>query len=246
MARLHARLARRFDLLTEDVAVGPLRVRFTRVADPEAVLDRVCAKIDLYERDTGQRVQGDSLGLPYWAELWDSAIGLGAWLAARDRPDGLRVLDLGCGMGLAGTVAALLRADVMFADMEPDCLLFARLNGLRYDPAGDRVTARLTNWQTDDLGQTFDRILGSDVLYDRTQWPYLHAFFRRHLAVGGKILLGEPGRQSGDDFLPWIEEKGWTLTRQEQPVPTRSRPIRLFELTPAAPPVPSPGTPGQG
>ncbi|HEX8323980.1 MAG TPA: hypothetical protein VF595_08700 [Tepidisphaeraceae bacterium] len=229
-SRLHARLARRFDLLTEDIPVGPLRIRFTRVADPQAVLDQICARIDRYERDTGNRVQNDSLGLPYWAELWDSAIGMGTWLAARDRLDGLSVMDLGCGMGLSGTVAALLRARVLFADLETDCLLFARLNGLRYDPTGRRVAARRVNWQTDDLGQRFDRILGSDVLYDRTQWPHLDRFFRRHLAPGGRVLLGEPGRQSGDDFLPWVAEKGWILTRYEQPVPTRTRPIRLFEL----------------
>ena len=225
--RLHARLAARFDVLTDDVAVGPLRVRFTRVADPQAVLDAVCAKIDTYERQTGERVKGDGLGLPYWAELWDSAVGVGAWLVRGGPLEGERVLDLGCGMGLAGTVAAMLRADVLMADMEPECLLFARRNGLRYSP---RVRARRTNWQTDDLRERFDLILGSDVLYDRTQWPHLDAFFRRHLADGGRVLLGEPGRQSGDDFLPWLAGRGWAVTRHEQAVPSRSRPIRLIEL----------------
>ena len=240
LARLKARLARQFDLITEPVPVGPLRVQFTRVADPQAVLDQICAAIDLHEKTTGQRVKGDSLGLPYWAELWDSAIGIGAWLVKHgplddrpadesNRPAGRqRVLDLGCGMGLAGTVAAMLRADVLFADLEPACLLFARLNGLRYS---EHVAARRTNWQTDDLRQKFDLIIGSDVLYDRTQWPHLDAFFRRHLADNGRVLLGEPGRQSGDDFLPWLTDKGWTIARHEQPVPTRSRPIRLIELT---------------
>ena len=242
MARLHARLAGRFDLLTEVIPVGPLRVHFTRVADPEAVLDAICAKIDLHERLTGQRVLGDSLGLPYWAELWDSAIGVGTWMAKTDWlvpapvagapvgqvPPRLKVLDLGCGMGLAGTVAAMLRADVMLADLEPDCVLFARLNAIRY---GNRVLARQVNWQTDDLAERFDRVLGSDVLYDRTQWPFLDAFFKNHLTPGGRVLLGEPGRQSGDDFLEWIDGRGWSLTRQVQPVPTRTVPIRLFELT---------------
>jgi predicted nicotinamide N-methyase len=228
-------LAKRFDLLTEAIPVGPLRVQFTRVADPQAVLDQICADIDRHEKTTGQRVKGDQLGLPYWAELWDSAIGIGTWLAKTDwlKPDlilsdqPLKVMDLGCGMGLAGTVAAMLRADVLFADLEPPCLLFALLNGLRYSSA---VQARKTNWQTDDLGQRFDRIIGSDVLYDRTQWPFLDTFFRKHLAPGGRILLGEPGRQSGDDYLDWIQDKGWTLVRREQPVPTRSVSIRLLEL----------------
>ena len=226
IAEAHARVARRFAVVTEPIAVGPLRVQFTRVADPEAVLDAVCDRIDRHERATGRRVQGDGLGLPYWAELWDSAVGVGAWLVEHDRIEDQSVLDLGCGMGLAGTVAAMLRASVVLADMETECLPFARLNAMRY---GDRVVARKTNWQTDDLGQRFDRVLGSDVLYDRGQWPFLDAFFKRHLAPGGRVILGEPGRQSGDDFLDWVEGRGWELTRREQRVPTRT--IRLFELS---------------
>lgn len=229
--RLQARLAARFDLVDETIPIGPLRVQFTRVADPEKVLDELCERIDAHERTTGQRIQSDELGLPYWAELWDSAIGIGTWIAA-GRHSVLNpqhsVLDLGCGMGLAGTVAALMGADVLFADIERDCLLFSSLNGSRYS---DRVRARKVNWQTDDLGERFDLIIGSDVLYDKTQWPYLDTFFRNHLAANGKILLGEPGRMSGDLFLPWIEPHGWTLRRFEQIVPTRTVPIRLFELS---------------
>ncbi|MGC4034100.1 MAG: methyltransferase [Tepidisphaeraceae bacterium] len=227
LLRLQHRLAKRFDLTTEAVPVGPLRVQFTRVSDPQAVLDEICARIDRHEKQTGQRVTSDSLGLPYWAELWDSSIGVGAYLVSQGPLDGRAVMDLGCGMGLAGTVAAMLRADVLMADYETACLGFARLNGLRYG----RASARKVNWQTDDLGRKFDIIIGSDVLYDRTQWPFLDAFFRRHLAENGKILLGEPGRQSGDDFLPWLTDKGWHVHRREQKVQTRSVPIRLIELS---------------
>ncbi len=244
IARLQARLERRFDLLIEPVPVGPLRVQFARVSDPQKVLDDLCRKIDVYEKTTGQRVAGDQLGLPYWAELWDSAIGVGQWLvgdsatwAAKDRTryalaDQLApppaVLDLGCGMGLAGTVAAMLGAKVVFGDIERDCLLFASLNGLRY--SGD-VSARRVDWQNDDLRQRFDILIGSDVLYDKTQWEYLDVFFRRHLTLGGRVVLGEPGRQTGDRFIGWIQERGWSLHHHVERVPTRTAPIRLFILT---------------
>jgi predicted nicotinamide N-methyase len=237
IARLEQRLARQFDLVTEPIPVGPLRVQFTRVADPERVLDELCERIDAQERLTGQRISGDEMGLPYWAELWDSAIGVGQWLIKdRDarglahpeetRPP-LRVLDLGCGMGLAGAVAAMLGAEVLMADIERPCLLFAQLNGLRYNPT---VRARRVDWQRDDLGERFDLIIGSDVLYDKTQWVFLDPFFRKHLADGGRVILGEPGRQTGDLFLPWIEQRGWTLVRHIERVPTRTVPVRLFQL----------------
>ncbi len=250
ISRLEARLRARFDIVQEPVPVGPLRVMFTRVRDPETVLNELCDKIDRHERLTGQRIHGDQLGLPYWAELWDSSIGVGQWLVAESGQSAVSsrqfnaenatsspancppltahsVLDLGCGMGLAGTVAAMLGADVTFADIESESLLFALLNGLSYNP---RVRARRVDWQSDDLEQRFDLIIGSDVLYERSQWGHLDAFFRRHLAKNGKIILGEPGRQTGDIWLDWIADKRWTLKRHTQTVPTRTTPIRLFEL----------------
>jgi predicted nicotinamide N-methyase len=245
---LERRLARQFDLVTETIPVGPLRVQFTRVADPERVLDEICQRIDDYERTTGQRISGDQMGLPYWAELWESAVGVGQWLV-RDRDSwerrggaavdvltessakrsyAPRVLDLGCGMGLAGTVAAMLGAEVLMADIEQPCLLFARLNAMRYKPD---VRARRVDWQRDDLGERFDLIIGSDVLYDRTQWVFLEPFFRQHLAPSGRVILGEPGRQTGDLFIPWIQERGWTFSQHTERVTTRPVPVRLFELT---------------
>lgn len=253
--QLQRRIARDYVTITDRMKLGPLELPFTRVADPDTVLDDVAAKVDLAERLSGKRV-GDVQHLPYWAELWDSAIGLGTWLATEPvaktayanrqlvggrlpqfvpppkynhpgtRPN---VLDLGCGMGLAGTVAAALGANVLFADLEQPALLFALLNSHRY---ADRVRTRQLNWQTDDLGERFELILGADILYERKQWDYLEPFWRKHLTPGGKVLVGEPGRQTGDQFPAWIQDRGWELRIEEQPVVTRPRPIRLFMLTP--------------
>jgi predicted nicotinamide N-methyase len=143
------------------------------------------------------------------------------------RPAGANVLDLGCGMGLSGTAAAALGARVLFADLEAAALLFARLNSLPYR---DRVRARRTDWRRDDLAERFELILGADILYERKQWEHLEPFWRAHLASSGSILLGEPGRPTGDMFPEWISERGWTLETIFQPVPTRERPIRLFLL----------------
>jgi len=207
--------------------IGPLDFSFTRIADPDRVLDEVAAAVDLEQRLTGKR-ESQVQHLPYWAEVWDSAAGIGQQLLeGKSDLAGRRVLDLGCGQGLAGCVAAALGADVLLADLEPPALLFARLNSLQ---SAGRVRTRQLNWQTDNLDQTFDFILGADILYDRAQWIYLEAFWRRHLVEGGCVLLGEPGRQSGDQFVDWIEPAGWNLRQFEQPVATRPTPIRIFEL----------------
>ena len=244
--RLLGRIGRRYRMTSEQVQIGSVRFDFTRIADPNRVLDEVAAEADLRDRWEGHRIDGNELHLPYWAELWDSARGIGLHLAqgwgqrlellekTRQRSAGtaetirrqpLRALDLGCGMGMAGTVAAALGAQVTFADLEAPALLFAQLNSL---PWRRRVRTRRLNWQRDHLGERFDVIIGADILYERTQWPFLQSFWREHLAVGGTLLLGEPGRQTGDGFVDWIGSQGWRLDIREVPVSTRPRPIRIF------------------
>ena len=229
--------------------MGRLSLEFTRIADPDRVLDEVANEVDLRERLTGRHDDEQDVHLPYWAELWDSGLGIGQFLvegsgfgvqgSVRSRPrvpvlnpepltlNPPSVLDLGCGMGLAGTVAAALGARVMLADVEPSALLFARLNSLRW---ASRVRTRRLDWRTDGLAETFDLILGADLLYERSQWEFLEPFWRRHLAPRGTVLLGEPGRQTGDLFIDWIARRGWKMCVSEEELATRQRPIRIFQL----------------
>jgi predicted nicotinamide N-methyase len=220
------RIHRRFQTVTEEIGVGATSIRFTRAADPNRVLDDIVAEEDRREKVTGVRLD-DPQHLPYWAELWDSARGVAAAMAKMDLGAGTRVLDLGCGMGLCGAAAAALGAKVLLADLEPPAVMFARLNCL---PFGRRVRARQLNWQIDRLRERFDLIFGADILYERKQWEFLNEFWKAHLADGGTILLGEPGRQSGDLFVPWIRERGWGLDESIEELGGGGKRIRIFEL----------------
>jgi predicted nicotinamide N-methyase len=251
--RLLWRIHRSYATQTQEVQIRSVKFSFTRIADPDSVLDRVAEEADRRERLTGRRESDEQFHLPYWAELWDSALGLsqfmvhhGLRVGEKTGPDPLfsppanggktgsgapfrpvRVLDLGCGMGLSGTIAAALGAEVMFADIETPALLFARLNSL---PWKSRITTRRLNWRTDQLDRTFDLILGADILYERAQWEFLEPFWRSHLTPGGAVLLGEPGRQTGDLFIDWIRQHPWRMQLFEEPVPQRAKPIRIFLL----------------
>jgi len=227
--RLLSRISKQHEIITREISIGDLRIPFTQIKDPDRVLDDIVAEADRREKISGQRESDDELHLPYWAELWDSAMGVGHFLC-NSQPaicNHQSVLDLGCGMGLAGAVAAALGHRVLLADIEPDALLFARVNAMQFD--GD-VRARRIDWRRDRLGEMFDLILGADVLSDKSQWDYLDLFFRAHLRDGGGVILGEPGRQTGEMFIAWINGKGWRLEQSEQPVVTRPKPIRLFRL----------------
>lgn len=247
--KLLARLCKKYDVTETEYLIGPMRVPFVRVTNADTVLDQVCLEIDEIEKRTGEKVPDQLMHMPYWAELWDSAYGVGQWLVERGlevvgrrsevgrgsaavqptthNPQPPHTLDLGCGMGFAGTVAAMLGHRVVFADLEVPALLFAKLNSL---PWSKRVKCLQLNWQTDHLNEKFDLIIGADVLYEKSQWVFLEPFFRAHLAENGVVLLGEPGRDSGDVFIDWIQKRGWTFKMSEQKVFSRDRAIRLFEL----------------
>src|SRR5689334_19208656 len=85
-ARLTHRIARRYQTITQPLRIGHLDLTFTRIKEPDRVLDQIVEEEDRRERVTGQRKNGDELHLPYWAELWDSSFGLGAHLASSRSP----------------------------------------------------------------------------------------------------------------------------------------------------------------
>ncbi|MGD0463781.1 MAG: methyltransferase [Tepidisphaeraceae bacterium] len=225
--RLLARIQRKYPTTTEDLDLGGVTLRFTRVADPNRVLDEVAAEEDRREKISPIRLP-EPQHLPYWAELWESALGIAAVVTKMKFTPSTRVLDLGCGMGLAGAAAAAMGAEVMLVDLETPALLFAKLNCL---PLRRRVRIRQLNWQADRLNEQFDLILGADILYDRKQWKFLDEFFKAHLAKEGSVLLGEPGRQSGDLFVPWIAQRGWNLREGSQLARPQGKAIRVFSLT---------------
>jgi predicted nicotinamide N-methyase len=227
-AALLSRIQRRFPTVTDRLRFGAVEIAFTRVADPNRVLDEVAAEEDRREKNDGVR-HTEPLHLPYWAELWDSGGGIAMHLANRwgDRLAGKNVLDLGCGQGLAGCIAAKCGACVTFADLEAPALLFAAFNASRIS---SRIRTRRLNWQHDHLNDKFDLIIGADILYERSQWMHLESFWKAHLAAAGVVVLGEPGRPTGDDFVTWIKARGWSLETTVQPVTTRDKPIRIFEL----------------
>ncbi len=217
--QLRARLERRYPLATREVAVAELRLPITVVADPDQVLLEM-------EQGIARSGRDEPRWQPYWADSWESAVGLGELLGQRDLA-GQQVLDLGCGMGLAGTVAAARGAQVLFADAAPPSLLFARWNSW---PWRARVDARCVDWQRDDLGRRFELILGADILYDSADWPHLDRFWRRHLAAGGEVLLGEPSRTQSNGFPTWIQDQGWRLQPSIVDVAVRPRRIRIWSL----------------
>jgi predicted nicotinamide N-methyase len=139
--------------------------------------------------------------LPYWAELWPSGLALARVVRRRD-VDGLRVLELGCGLAVPSIVAALGGAQVLATDWSPEALEVAAANAERN---GAEVEVELVSWSDSarlESGAPWDLVLGADLLYEQRNVDQLLALLP---SLGGEILLAEPGRPPSVWFFDEVE-----------------------------------------
>jgi predicted nicotinamide N-methyase len=144
--------------------------------------------------------------LPYWADLWPSAVAL-AHVVARRPPVGRRVVELGCGIALPGIVAARGgAADVLLADWSPDAVAFAADNAARN---GVRVRTAVASWEEPEHLRTdggWDLVLASDVLYEERNVLPLLAALDELVGPAGEVWLTDPGRRHLPAFLELAAE----------------------------------------
>jgi predicted nicotinamide N-methyase len=213
-----------YDVVHDEIQIGPLRLPVARPRSAEELIDE-----DDYARDER---------LPYWAELWPSALVLAERLTGRDLA-GRRVVEVGCGVGVPAVVAALLGARTLATDWYAPALAFARANA---EASGARVETLLVDWADPPpalLGRPpADLVIGADVLYEERNGPALAALLPRLVAPGGEALIADPRRPHADALLDPLRAAGWAHSCEEARYrgrPDESGPvIRLHRLTPPA------------
>lgn len=181
------------------VDLGTQRLMLFRVRDLERHVDRAA----LLRDDTAEP--------PYWAHLWTGALSLARYIDARVQVRGRSVLDLGCGLGLAGIVAARNGGLVTFADKEAVACTFALANA-RANACPD-CEAQPLDFTCDRLDVRFDCILAAEILYDWTAFAALAAFIAAHLAEDGQALLADAGRTDTRSFYAELDRLGLSWTR---------------------------------
>jgi len=200
------------------VAVQGERVALWRVADLARHVDRAALLGGI-----------DPPEPPYWAHLWSGALVLAGAVPAAPGT----VLEIGCGLGLPGLVAARRGGRVTFVDRVPAALAFvresARTAGL---PAVQLVAADITR---PALRTRFDLVLAAELLYDRSVFPVLAQALRAALAPGGRALLTDAGRIDTRAFYADLEAAGLAWRAREEVVREEGFPVtvRLVEATPA-------------
>ena len=140
------------------------------------------------EEDLGEM----NLPPPYWAFAWAGGQALARCLI--DLPslvNGKRILDLGCGAGLAAIAALKAGASsVLAADIDQIAVLAAELNaganGVRFDTTTDDLLY--------GLPAVFDVVLVGDLFYERQLAERVLALIEPLAKSGTLVLVGDPQR----------------------------------------------------
>ncbi len=182
---LVALLHRMEDLVEHVVALPGREVALLAPRDGEALLSE-----EAFEHEEF---------LPYWAELWPSAMALARAIARRPLT-GRRVIELGCGLGLPAIAAALAGGRVLATDWSPDSVAITARNAERN---GAGLATAVYRWDAPpaQLGPPWPLVLASDVLYEARNVPALLDLLPRLTAASGEVWLADPGRAPAAGFL---------------------------------------------
>jgi predicted nicotinamide N-methyase len=208
----------RFAAVERKIDVGGTSLTFWLPPDLDALID-----IDAFERD--ERI-------PYWANVWESAIVLAEELMAMEGA-GRRLLELGCGLALPAIVARKRGFDAVASDYEEDALEGVRYNAARN--AAEGLETRLLDWRRlpEDL-PTFDLVVAADVLYEQHHAEALATVVARTLAPHGTALVTDPGRARAVNFEPALRAVGLGVVRQRARRPqgfTTGPEIDIYQIT---------------
>tara|TARA_R110001592_G_scaffold363393_1_gene687335 strand:+ start:196859 stop:197512 length:654 start_codon:yes stop_codon:yes gene_type:complete len=125
---------------------------------------------------------------------------------------GLRILEVGCGIGLSSLVLNERLADITASDYHPEAEVFlqynARLNNSRPIPFFRSA------WAESCAGiAKFDLIIGSDLLYQPDHAGMLSGFINQHAKQACSVIIVDPQRGNGPSFCRHMNGFEFTHTR---------------------------------
>ena len=208
-------IERRYPVTEGIIQLSSRQVSMTVVEEPDSFLETL-----------SREDHNGTLHLPYWIYLWSSSIGLANHLELNEGLAGQRILEVGCGFGLAGIVGCQQGGNVLFTDCERDALLLARYN-VWQNGCADRAAFAQMDWDAPCVSGKFSIILASDVIYEEKNWRPLIALFQRFLAADGEAIVSEPSRTNAVGFLNLLELCGFSHKKQAYAVFPEERPTTI-------------------
>jgi len=149
---------------------------------------------------------------PVFGIVWPSGEILAQLMSNYDI-GGKRILEIGCGVGLASLVLNARNADISATDIHPSAETFLSHNTKLN--AGAPIPFLRIGWedaQNMDFGD-FDLIIGSDLLYEEVHAEQLSQFIEKYTKPSCEVLMVVASRGYGGKFALAMTEFGFS-TRQ--------------------------------
>ncbi len=207
------------------IDIAPYTIDIERVTNIDALFDDLIAKGAEHEDMKDERI-------PYWAELWPSALALSHYMVAMQLNwKEQSVLEIGCGLGLPSIVAGKLGAtDVVLSDYLAEAVDFAKANWNRNILA--KAEGISVDWRSPNPALAADVLIAADIAYEERTFEYLAPAFKALCKPNGVILLSEPNRALAKSFLQQIENQGFVIKKHQtkQSLFGAEYLINIFEL----------------
>jgi predicted nicotinamide N-methyase len=144
-------------------------------------------------------------GNKHWVSSWL----LMDYLRRHPLPKGARVMEIGCGWGLAGIYCAKkYSAIVTGVDIDPEVFPYLRLHADINKVDVATLQKKFNKLREEDL-QNIDVVIGADICFwDKMVYP-LKRFIRRALNAGVQsVIIADPARSPFEKLSKYFVKKG--------------------------------------
>jgi len=169
----------------------------------------------------------------YWWEATSAAVALAEYIFDMEDLVNKRVLELGCGPGIPGIMAAKRHATVVFTDYNESALHLAQENAKLNDLDFSKIFFVQLDWENPCEIGSFDVILGSEIVYDYSVHKLLMNLLVNSMNKDGCILLADRKRLSVSRFVGNMIRNGFSSseTIKEPQIPGfPKQAISIFKL----------------
>lgn len=161
-----------------------------------------------------------SAAWPLFGMLWPSGVQLAIKVANNPIPADKKVLEIGCGLGIASLVAQRLGVNITASDRHPMAghFLNKNVNNNNLDPIpykygqwGEKKDVSLADTGAPLLSKSYDLIIGSDLLYEPSSPAEVAEFINRYAKPQAEVWVMDPNRGYRNQFSRSIAQYGFKL-----------------------------------
>ena len=158
--------------------------------------------------DVIQRYSSDDK-IPFWIDVWPSAIALAEFILESDEFSNKKVLELGCGLGLTTVALGFKKAIITATDYETMALHFARRNYIKNIGNEENVKFVILDWRSPWILKKFDFIIGADIIYERNLFKNIVDILKDTMTIHSTCYIADPRRPMSSEFFEILKRENF-------------------------------------